>query len=119
MQTNKPLLSSVSDSQTVVLSPDLHSISGFVFLISASSRPCLPTAITSVSSRLLFLHFLSTIEFNVFDVEFEIFDFDCKNSRLRLKYYCSYFRPQRNAILINNSINLVGVDLMVYVLIVN
>ena len=37
-------------------------------------------------------------EFKIFDFEFKILDFDCKNRRLRLKYYCSYFCPQRNAI---------------------
>ena len=39
-------------------------------------------------------------EFKIFDFEFKILDFDCKNRRLRLKYYCSYFCPQRNAIVI-------------------
>ncbi len=37
-------------------------------------------------------------DFYIFDFKFEIFDFDCKNIRLRVKYYSSYFCPQRNAI---------------------
>ena len=42
--------------------------------------------------------YIFDFEFKIFDFEFKILDFDCKNRRLRLKYYCSYFCPQRNAI---------------------
>ena len=42
--------------------------------------------------------YIFDFEFKIFDFEFKIFDFGCKNSGLRLKYYCSYFCPQRNAI---------------------
>ena len=42
--------------------------------------------------------YIFDFEFKIFDCEFKILDFDCKNRRLRLKYYCSYFCPQRNAI---------------------
>ena len=42
--------------------------------------------------------YILDFEFKIFDFEFKILDFDCKNRRLRLKYYCSYFCPQRNAI---------------------
>ncbi len=51
-------------------------------------------------------------EFPVFDFDFIystsnsklVFDFDCRNIRLRVKYYSSYFCPQRNAIEMDSNV---------------